>query len=148
MLFVLNKHTEGKPPADLGCKPWAGDKATNKQQQEQAAAFQKPPHTPWRRGWSDLVLLQSCQTGTEEEKGSPRLRGFSQPRCRGPGWSTGAVLPQRQTLKFISWLFHECPECSITTGKQHWPVITRMFIQKDMNCKSACTAAKNRVLFT
>lgn len=58
-LFVLPERREGEPKSNLSCKRCAGDKATDKPQQEQAGGFQKPPRTPQRRGLSDLVLLQS-----------------------------------------------------------------------------------------
>lgn len=45
-LFVLTERVEGEPQSNLSCKRCAGDKATNKPQQEQAVGFQKPPRTP------------------------------------------------------------------------------------------------------
>lgn len=133
LLLVLNE-----PWAELGCKPREEIKAPTSPSKNRQQRFKASTHTS-TRGWSDLCSCSPARL-SEEQKGSPRLGGFN--------WGAGAALPQAQTLKVILWLFHECPECSIITGKQQWPVITRMFIQKDMNCRSACAAAKNPLLFT
>lgn len=95
---------------------------------------------------ADLISgsFSPARLALRRRKAHPDCEALAQVRCRGCFSTDSNPESHFDTLR----LFHECPECSTITGKQHWPVITRMFIQKDMNCRSACTAAKNRVLFT